>query len=186
VALCHHCFAIPILAELHAGAGAKFVTLARRTGASRDALVAALRALRVRRLARRHAGYGHPLRPEYVVAPGAAAVAARCLALRQVLAAWPGREAFGRKWALPVVAVLGGGPARFAELARALPGVTARALATTLRALQAAGAVARAVTADYPPACTYRLTPAGRRCAPAVRALAAAVAAHRRGGTTPA
>jgi len=175
VALCHHRWALRIVAALHAAGGAKFVTLAHRTGASRDAVTASLRTLRALGLIRRNAGYGHPMRPEYLVADGAARAAECCRVVAQAVEAMANRGGLDRKWALPVVATLASGPMRFSELRRAMPGVTPRALATTLKALRADDTLARAVSDDYPPTCTYRLTPAGRRLAPAVRALEAAL-----------
>lgn len=182
VALGHHCWALRLVAALHASGGAKFVTLAHRTGASRDALVASLRTLQAMGLVRRNAGYGHPMRPEYLVALGAERAAGACHTVAQAIQALPRRSSFDRKWALPVVATLAAGPARFSELCRALPGVTPRALAATLKALRADRAIARAVSQDFPPTCTYRLTPTGRRLAPAVRALGVALRTRSRPG----
>ena len=66
-ALLHHRWAVPILAVLHREKGAKFVTLGSRLGVSRDSLRRSLDRLTQQRLVRRNPGYGHPMRPEYVL-----------------------------------------------------------------------------------------------------------------------
>lgn len=52
-------------------------------------------------------------------------------------------QLLGTRWALPVLKALVAGPVRFAELKRSVPGVSARMLAQTTRALIASGLVLR-------------------------------------------
>ncbi len=67
VALFHNRWSVPILAELHRQRGSRFVTLARTLGMSRESLRRTLAALIESGLVGRNPGYGHPLRPEYVL-----------------------------------------------------------------------------------------------------------------------
>ena len=65
--LVHHRWALPVLGELYRDDGAKFVTLVHRLNVSKDSLARTLEHLRTLDLAVKNPGYGHPLRPEYVL-----------------------------------------------------------------------------------------------------------------------
>src|SRR6476619_5093905 len=158
IELFHHRWAPPALALIAERGGARFVELQRRLGVGRESLRRALDALVDQGLVRANEGYGHALRPEYVVSePGrrAAATAAR------VLAAGPS-DTLLRKWSVPVLAE-GGEERRFSELRAALGGITPRALALALQDLERAGLVRREVLPTRPPSEGYRLTAGGRR-----------------------
>ena len=77
----------------------------------------------------------------------------------------------GKRWNGLLIDLLLQRPARFSELARALPALSERVLADRLRALEAEGLVEREVDPGPPVAVTYRLTPAGERLGPAMEAL---------------
>jgi DNA-binding HxlR family transcriptional regulator len=113
-------------------------------------------------LVARNPGYGHPLRPEYLLLPAGAALVPAAVELMRELERLGAVEPGLKKWSLPVVHALAGGPRRFSELREVLPGVTPRALALALKELATAGLVERAVTTDFPPATVYRLTPAAQ------------------------
>jgi len=153
-----------ILAELHRTSGSRFVALSQRLGVSRESLRTTLRALVAAGLVRRNPGYGHPLRPEYLLTERGAQLAPGCAELTAALPQLDLVELGLRKWSLPcVLAIAGAGEARFSQLSAGLPGITARALA--LKDLVAADLVEREVTNDYPPATVYRL---GRQAEPLV------------------
>jgi DNA-binding HxlR family transcriptional regulator len=144
-----------VLAELGETRGTRFVVLANRLGVGRTSLRRTLDALVELGLVRRNPGYGHPLRPEYLLTPEGEEAAARC---ERLLAAVNGkRDIVLRKWSLPVLLALGR-QARFSELRDALPGVTARALALALKDLERAGLVDRRVEETYPPTAVYAPT----------------------------
>lgn len=154
VALCHHRWSLPVLAEIGRTRGSRFATLSGRLGVAGESLRRTLAHLGEEGLVERNEGYGHPLRPEYVLTPAGREVAPRAEAL---LAALAGHEEVGlKKWSLPVLAELEG-PRRFSELRAALP-VTARGLALALRDLEDAGLVRRSVTEDRPPQTRYEAT----------------------------
>jgi DNA-binding HxlR family transcriptional regulator len=80
-------------------------------------------------------------------------------------------ELIGRRWCGPIARSLLGGPLRFSELERALPGISARALTQRLRELEEAGVVARLVEPASPVRVTYELTPKGRALEQVVEAI---------------
>lgn len=156
IGLCHHRWAIPILAELHREDGARFVTLVQRLGLSRDALSRTLQVLIAQGLVMKNPGHGHPLRPEYVLTPVGMLGGGAALGTMRVLREGELEELGLRKWTLPVVYALWGGAERFSELL-ALPGITGRALSLTLSSLEAAGLLRREARSEWP-LVAYRLT----------------------------
>lgn len=171
IVLFHHKWSVPILAELHSVSGAKFVALVKKLGMSRDSLRQTLDLLIQEGWVKRNSGYGHPLRPEYVLTAAGARLGPWCSRVMSILIAL-GVEDFGlRKWSAPVALGLQSGLQRFSELTAFLPGSSARAIALTLKNLQTAGLVERAVSNEYPPVTYYRLTRRGRRLATVIEEL---------------
>ena len=169
--LFHRRWAVPVLAELHRGRGAKFVTLVSRLGISRDVARQTLDALVEHHWVKRNPGYGHPMRPEYLLTARGAKLAPACARLLGTLRRL-GLERVGlRKWTLPVVLAIRGSGTRFNELKGVLPGITARALTLALKSLEEASLVERSIADGHPPYSTYRLTRRGRNLAPAVERL---------------
>jgi DNA-binding HxlR family transcriptional regulator len=72
----------------------------------------------------------------------------------------------GNKWTSVVLFQLTQGPRRYADLARALPGVSAKMLTQTLRSLERDGFVGRSVTPSVPVQVEYTLTLLGERLVP--------------------
>jgi DNA-binding HxlR family transcriptional regulator len=163
IELFHHRWAAPALALLADRGGARFVELQRRLGVGRESLRRALDALIDAGLARRNEGYGHPLRPEYVVT----AKGRRVARIATGVVAAGDDAVLLRKWSVPVLSVLGA-ERRFTELRSSLSGITPRALAHALRELEDGGYVDREVVATRPPSTIYRPTRRGRRVQQAV------------------
>lgn len=161
VPLVHNRWSLAVVAELHRSGGAKFVTLAHRLGVGRESLKRTLATLAALDVVAKNPGYGHPLRPEYVLTPRGRRIAPACAELLAALAE-RGLEDVGlRKWSLPVLVALDGGR-RFSELRAALPGATSRALALALKDLGAAGLVRRELVDEFPPTALYRATSEAR------------------------
>jgi DNA-binding HxlR family transcriptional regulator len=158
IALFHHRWSAPVLAELLRQKGSRFAALGGILGVGSDSLRRTLDSLLSLGLVARNPGYGHPLRPEYVLTADGERVAQRC---SRLLAA-SGDEVLLRKWSLPVLAALQR-PARFSELRAAVPGVTPRALTLALKGLRAADLVERRIEDAYPPRAVYSTTPLGRK-----------------------
>lgn len=175
--LVRHKWALPALAALRkTGGGAKFVTLWRRLGASRAPLRQALDNLVEAGLVERNPGYGHPMRPEYVLTRAGANVAPAAERVVEALRRLDAEDVGLRKWSLPVLAALlqHGGADRFGGLQAALPTVTPRALTLALKELQAVGLVDRQVLEAYPPRTRYRLTRAAQPLRAPLRVLSQA------------
>ena len=83
----------------------------------------------------------------------------------------------GKRWTLAILAALLHGPARFSEVARAVPGLSERVMSERLAELCEAGLVERQVDPGPPLGTRYRLTPLGERLRPAVESLLEAAAA---------
>lgn len=80
-------------------------------------------------------------------------------------------ELFGKRWTGPIVSVLMTQPVHFADLRRAIPGISERMLSDRLSELGAAGLVVREVDEGPPLRVAYRLTEAGSAMEPALREL---------------
>jgi DNA-binding HxlR family transcriptional regulator len=169
--LFHHRWAAPILAELYRSKGSRFVTLSNRLGLGRESLRRTLTALIEAGLVMKNPGYGHPLRPEYVLTERGRAVAPACARLIATLDRLGANDVGLKKWSMPAVLALAEGDCRYSELRKRLPGVTPRALTLALKDLGAAELVERRVMPDYPPATVYRLRPKARPLARILSAL---------------
>jgi DNA-binding HxlR family transcriptional regulator len=160
VALFHHRWAPPALAVLADRGAARFVELQRLLGAGSNPLRQALAALVDLGYAQRNPGYGHPLRPEYLVTPSGRTAGETCA--RLLRAADP--DVLLRKWSVPTLAQLEK-PRRFSELRAELTSVSPRALALALQDLEQAGLIERDVLSTRPPSSVYRARGKGRRVA---------------------
>ncbi|MDX6362545.1 winged helix-turn-helix transcriptional regulator [Streptomyces sp. NPDC058274] len=87
-------------------------------------------------------------------------------------------ELFGKRWTGLIVAVLLQHPVHFADLRRAIPGISERMLSDRLTELGAAGLVVREVDEGPPLRVSYRLTEAGAALEPALKELGAWAEAH--------
>ncbi|MFC9915608.1 MULTISPECIES: helix-turn-helix domain-containing protein [unclassified Streptomyces] len=80
-------------------------------------------------------------------------------------------QLLGKRWTGPIVAVLVEQPAHFADLRRAIPGISERMLSDRLTELGAAGLVVREVEEGPPLRVSYRLTESGAALEPALKEL---------------
>lgn len=175
--LFHRRWAPPLLAELLRGetgaGGARFITLANRLKRvnngreiSRESLKATLDFLIRHDYVMRNPGYGHAMRPEYLLAEAGYQIAPHCQALLTKLQTMRMPLLAQRKWTLPAVFAIGQGIGRFGELKAILPRITARALTLTLKQLIEAGAIDREIVNRYPPSTNYRLMASMRSLLP--------------------
>jgi DNA-binding HxlR family transcriptional regulator len=135
-ALCHHRWSIPILAELHRDNGAKFVTLVERLKISRDALSRTLDALTQLGLIKRNTGYGHPLRPEYILTAPGKPIGQAALEVLNHLHQLEATNTGLKKWTLPILHAVHQRINRFSSLRETLPSLSPRALTLTLQDLE--------------------------------------------------
>ena len=144
------------------------MSLHNRLGVSRAILRATLDDLIAEGWVQRNPGYGHPMRPEYLLTGAGRQLApssGRLLGTVRRLDIEP--MAF-RKWTMPVMWVLGSEPRRFGELRHELSIITPRALTLSLKDMEGGGLVHREVFEEYPPVTSYSLQ---RRARPIYRAL---------------
>lgn len=152
------------MAELARSEGCKFVTLMRRLQASDRAVRQSLDYLIESNWVARNTGYGHPLRPEYLLTDEGEA--AGTYALRIVEGLGADHVSLGTdRWALPVLSSLETTPLRFGELMDRNSPISPRALAMTLKSLAEAELIGREVGDGFPPSVSYGLTSTGIRLA---------------------
>jgi DNA-binding HxlR family transcriptional regulator len=82
-------------------------------------------------------------------------------------------ELIGKRWTGAIVSALTGGPMRFGELCKAVPGLSDRLLSQRLRELEQAGVVEREVEEGTPVKVSYSLTEKGTDLGPAIGELKA-------------
>jgi DNA-binding HxlR family transcriptional regulator len=80
-------------------------------------------------------------------------------------------EFLGKRWSGVILGVLREGPAGFAELRRAVGGISDSMLSDRLVELTQAGVITRDVSAGPPIAVVYQLSSAGEALVPAMREL---------------
>ena len=74
----------------------------------------------------------------------------------------------GGAWTPSVIWKLSGGPRRFGELSRDIPGISPKMLTTRLRELGRKGVVIRKVVPTSPPSVEYSLSALGRELVPVI------------------
>ncbi len=146
--------------------------LVNQLGINRATLGTTLSALMAADLVRRNPGYGHPLRPEYVLTATGKNVAPHCARYETLVDDEGMGELAYRKWTASILLTARTGKNRFNAIQAALVGISPRALTMALRALAAAGLMSRQVDDGYPPRTTYKLASPGRRVANAVARIA--------------
>jgi DNA-binding HxlR family transcriptional regulator len=80
-------------------------------------------------------------------------------------------ELIGKRWTGAIVCALTERPMRYAELGKAVPGLSDRLLSQRLRELEEEGLVERQVEAGTPVRVTYSLTEAGQELDPVLSEL---------------
>ena len=80
-------------------------------------------------------------------------------------------QVLGKRWNGPILSVLMDQPTHFANLRRAIPGISERMLSDRLTELGAAGLLVREVDEGPPLRVSYRLTAAGAALEPSLREL---------------
>ncbi len=170
-ALFHRRWACPVLAQLHCTKGAKFISLVHALGANAGAMRQAIDELIDLGWVRRNPGYGHPLRPEYILTRRGERLAPACERLDRALRSLEVHDIALRKWSMPALYVIGDGPTRFTQVAEALPGATDRAVSLSLKDLGGAGLIERRLLDGPPPGSVYGAAPPGARLLPILDAI---------------
>ena len=82
------------------------------------------------------------------------------------------------KWVSLTLVALAGGPQRYSELARTMPGISQKMLTQTVRSLMRDGIIARTAFPSIPMRVDYRLTPLGETLLPVMRQIKAWAEQH--------
>jgi len=165
--LTHRRWALPVLAELGRTGGCKLVWLERHLGAGRGPVTDALGVLIELGLVSPNPGYGHPMRPEYLLAPRGLPIAAASIPLIDALDRLDLRDLGLRKWSLPVLHAVHGSatiePAsRFTRIRSLLPGATDRAVSGALHDQEEASLLVRTIRGTRPPRPEYAVSAMAR------------------------
>lgn len=147
------------MGSLYATSGAKYATLLNRVGLGRDALSRTLRTLMQQGWILKNPGYGHPLRPEYIVSPQGKKVAPCCSDIVSQAERLGIADIVFNKWSIPVLLSMGKGHERFNHIKSHLRHITPAALTSTLKSLVNAQLVERAISDASPPRVSYRVAP---------------------------
>ena len=138
-----------------------------RLNISRDALSRTLTASIGLGYVEKNPGYGHPLRPEYLLTIGGESIAPAATHLLQHLREGQLESIALNKWSLPALWVVGQNPSRYSEIQKALKGISPRALALCLDDLEQAGLLTR----DQQIRPSYALSESGQRVRALLKAL---------------
>ncbi|MCC6285997.1 MAG: winged helix-turn-helix transcriptional regulator [Phycisphaerales bacterium] len=138
-------FGPAVMAEMYQRDGARVVELVHALETSRITVRQTLDHLVTCGWLKANPGYGHPLRPEFVLTAEGRDIGARCSVLRRAARRACVEGAMLRRWSVPLVVSIGSGVDRFRELARVLDPITDRALSQALQVLEGADIVDRRV-----------------------------------------
>lgn len=169
--LSHFRWTLPVWGEVIARRGARTVELRHALGVAPVPLRRSLDRLTLLDLVVPNPGYGHPMRPEWVLGVLGKELASPAQRLLRCLAEHDLEERGRKKWSLPTLLAVGGAE-RFNEISEALPEASPRAVTLALRDLVDAGWIVRSVEDTWPPQVRYRLTALGRRVVKPARAIA--------------
>ena len=178
IVLCGRTWSLPVLAHLHGFEGARYVELLHATGASRGSLSDTLKSLGRLGMVTPNPGYGHPLRPEYMLTPAGSGVArASAAVLESADRLRMQRRLLLRKWSLPIFLALGPETLRFGQVRARLGHPTPRAVSLGLRDLASVRWIDRRLIDQSPPVADYTLATRARPLLRPLRRLASAATA---------
>ncbi len=161
IALSQNRWLSALLADFADRDGARHVELLHRLSISRDSLGRTLETAILHGWIKRNTGYGHPLRPEYVITPAGKRMAKSAYAISQVQTALGLAPSSLTRWGMPLVCVLRRGEERFGQIQTALSMATPRALSQGLQTLESCELLSRSVVEARPPFSLYTLTSRG-------------------------
>ncbi len=149
---------VPILSEIYVRDGARFITLLNGLGISRSVLSSTLGKLIQGGFLIRNPGYGHPLRPEYLLTEKGKKIAPFCQEIMTLVKENKADRLIHSRWAFRILLLLTQKEIRFSGLKSRLAPITPRALSEELKLLKTEGYITRKVIDDYPPTSLYELT----------------------------
>ncbi len=157
ISLFHRKWALPVLAEMAPTRGSRVVVLKNRLGVSPAALRQTLDHLIELGYVVANPGYGHPLRPEYILTARGQHAADACAQINASSKRLGISGLAARKWFLPVLWTIAEQPLRFSEIADRASPITDRALSQSLVQLEEASLIRTLPLEVRPPANLYGL-----------------------------
>ncbi len=170
VKLCHHRWVIPLVAAIEKGK--RFPVLCSHLNTNRQSLKRALAATEALGLTMLNPGYGHPLRPEYILTSYGERISFESSKVVRAAEDAGFTELLSKKWSLPVLAAVWMGAVRYSEIEAFLCTASPKAIARALEELTDAGCIHRTVLNDWPPRPVYKVGFEYRRLAQCGVALA--------------
>lgn len=157
-----------MIAMIAARKGARFVEMLNHLGIGRESLQRTLQSAIAAGWIARNTGYGHPLRPEYILTEAGAHMVPLCSSIEAARATLGLPRAGFARWSLPAIQKIAQGKHRFAAIQRSLPSSNPRALTSSLKSLVGQSLVQRTIVDSYPPIPEYWLTKRGETMAMAI------------------
>ena len=152
----------------NAGPGIRLVVVANQLQVNRVSLRQSVDALMDQQLVRKNPGYGHPLRPEYILTAAGQRAAEAC---SKYVSTVGSSKVCYRKWSSLVLLTIHLGNQHFNDIRTDLE-ITPRALTLALRSLEEERLVKRVVEDGYPPRTSYRLFARAEKIARQTKAIA--------------
>ena len=162
--LTRHGWSLPILSEIANGTVARSGPLVAKTGGSRGGVEKAILHLIEIGMLEHNPGYGHPLRPEFLLTREGKAIAQNAKALSKEAYAMNAEGLIRKRWTLPVLGEVDD-RTLFSDVRRALTPITDRALSLCLKEMGAHRLIKRKVWDGNPPVPLYSLTRRGQKLA---------------------
>lgn len=168
-------WAVPVLAQMHGVGGAKLVTLTGTLEAPRASVKSSLALLGELGLVHPNPGYGHPMRPEYVLSDRGRMIAGPSLELVRGIERARAMDCALKRWSLPTLHAIDRGCARFGAIAAELSRATDRAVSMAITQLDDSALIGREIDGGRPPRPIYRVSRRAGRITPVLAELGSAL-----------
>ncbi|WP_457919917.1 winged helix-turn-helix transcriptional regulator [Candidatus Lokiarchaeum ossiferum] len=157
IILLHYRWAIPIIAEIFRNNGVKYIYLHKKLKINKSVLSKTLQVLEESNYIKKNPGYGHPLRPEYIINENAFFISEKCRNLYDSLIEMNMQHILATKWIVPILLVIQNKKLRFSEIKKELDNITSRSLTIALKKLENEEFLERTTTSAYPPTSHYQI-----------------------------
>ncbi len=156
---------VPVLGAFKEDGKIRFAQITHRLSLGSESLKRTLDALILMGWVERNTGYGHPLRPEYLLTDQGVKVSKIASDISIALCQLKLEPSHMTRWSYPLLVAIMSGNHRFSDLEAALQAASPRALTQSLKKLVESGLVLRTVENAYPPQTHYALAGRGRMLA---------------------
>jgi len=155
---CSHSRNIPILAELFESKGSKYISLVKKLDISKDTLSRTLKHLIKTGYVRKNPGYGHPLRPEYILTPQGNKLGQLSADFKSSVKDYKNHKILMSKWSIPIIFSIEDTQFKFNQLKKDVAPITSAALSRSLKELIENDFIIRIIEDKFPPIIKYSLS----------------------------